>query len=145
MKNKRFFTLILFVLLIYISGFGQNWKQMTPQEFADDAETRIRNATTLNCYVRAARNYDNNKWDFVVNAEESSFDELKMWVLLGGIVGAFYNTKYTKWSSDRIWISSWGKKVAYISTLACREIYPLFEQGRNEEAAYQIEKCIRRL
>lgn len=142
---KRIFTLTLLASLLFSFVFAQNWKQMTPREFADDAQTRIRNATTLNCYVRAARNYDNNKWDFVVNAEESNFDELKMWVLLGGVVGAFYNTKYTKWSSDRVWIASWGTKVAYISTSACRAIYPLFEQGRNFEAKLEIEKCLRRI
>lgn len=99
------------------------------------------------CDVKAEKRYEATGWDFICNFHRSYVMQLdvatsEIWGLLGAVCGNFYWTKYTTWKSDRVWIATKGKKIAYLTTADCRRLYVYLKRGEDLKLMSELLKCL---
>lgn len=144
---KKLASLVLVILICVEFGLCQMTKEqirairtMSPKMFALTAQEALKLNGYL-CEVNEEKRYGQTKWDFVCNFSRA-YDDTEIWGLLGAIVGAFYCTKYTMWSSDKVWIAVNKIKVSYLKTADCRRLYTYLESGELMKMMIELDKCL---
>jgi len=127
MKAKVCLILISFVLALPAMAQKSDFENLSPSMAATIMETAL---GTQGHPVSIEADWTRNGWNFNIDLKRA-YTEKTMPGFLGSMIGAVYTgTRWTRWRSNRVYISTGNLKFAWITTKACRTIGAKLE--RNE-------------
>ena len=119
MKAKVYLILISFVLALPAMAQKADFEKLSPSVTATIMEVAMGNQGHP---VNIKAEWTKNGWNFNIDLK-LAYTEKTMVGFLAAMIGAVYTgTRWTRWRSNRIYISTGNLKFAWITTKACRTI-----------------------